>query len=115
MSEHSQLFARVRTAYDEFKNKVDTETHDQLLKKLEAVHYAAVAALAGEHVDIAGHEFAHALSALNKVPANSVKLPDHDLPAIVRSDGALLGTGKWELNSAVFNSFLISAPTDTLE
>ena len=97
MSISSEMKSRVQAAYNNFKNTVESETHDAFLTKLEKLHKVAESHLAGENPDAGGSELFHALSALDKLPDGSSELPTAGLEARVKPDGELFGTGKWEI------------------
>ncbi|UTM59599.1 metallophosphoesterase [Photobacterium sp. CCB-ST2H9] len=99
MMDESALKQRLKTAYQNFKNRVSVEVHDAVMQKLTDIHMQAQRLVDGQDGKLEGHEFAHVLSLLDLVPEGGHKLPtDKSLfPTRVESDGELLGVGQWEL------------------
>lgn len=98
MSLDERLKAKVNKAYNEFKGKVSEEVHGKVLALLHEIHDNGHQLLKNAEASAAGSEFSHALAALDKIPPYSTALPTSvDFKTKVKSDGELLGTGKWEL------------------
>ena len=98
MSISDQLKIKVNNAYQDFKQKVSEETHDKALELLHKIHENSLELLNNGEASTEGSEFSHALAALDKIPENSSELPtSSEFTTRVKSNGELLGTGKWEL------------------
>jgi len=99
MSFEKKLKNKLNKAYQIFKKTVSTDEHDAFMTLLEKVHNEAHDIIVKGDGELEGSEFSHALSFLSESDAEVKDLLElaKEFPTVVKSNGELLGVGKWEL------------------